>query len=278
MFGLNKVIEFLQKPFPQEETHLQTIGLISGISLFVFLFLYLFKPFGIGSLESGQFLLCLGFGGMTFLASIIYEYGIARVVGIKGGGARFTFWKWIIYFSGAMLSISLANFLFVRLVLFGDIQWALFPAMMRGTFAIGIIPIVFLGAMALVRQENKYQRISSEINLSDAAQPAAGNLAASAFGVPLKSIRYIEALQNYVKVGYINDDGQLAVKLERDTLKNALSKTENSAIVRCHRSFLVNKDAVVSTSGNAQGLLLALAECDKEIPVSRTFISGFRPK
>ena len=91
-------------------------------------------------------------------------------------------------------------------------------------------------------------------------------------------IRYIEALQNYAKIGYINSTGQLIERTERATLKSILNEVEGSPIVKCHRSFLVNREAIISTSGNAQGLLLTLSDCDKTIPVSRSYVPAFRRK
>lgn len=121
MLVFNNIKQLLGRPFPQEESIFDTIRIVAAISAFVVAFLYIFKPFGIHQLESGQFLICLGFGTVTFLASTIYEFAAVRVLKVKGGRAQFTFGKWILYVSGVMLFISLANFLFVRIALFDDI-------------------------------------------------------------------------------------------------------------------------------------------------------------
>ncbi len=272
--------QFLAKPFPQEESFLGSVRIIALICVFVVLFLYIFKPFGIHTMESKQLLICVGFGVVSFLASVLYELIIVFVLKIKGAAANFTFGKWIIYLVGVMFFISLANFLFVRIVVFGYIEWALFPYMVRGTLAIGIFPIVTMGALALLRQEKKYQTIAEEINQKDASS-SSRNLDATSkgehiFDIPLDQVRYVEAMQNYIKIGYLDTQGQLQEKMERATLKSLLAEPLNQSILRCHRSFLVNRGSIVSTSGNAQGLLLSLAGCDKQVPVSRSYISSFR--
>jgi DNA-binding LytR/AlgR family response regulator len=142
---------------------------------------------------------------------------------------------------------------------------------------IGIIPLVMIGAFSLFKQERKYQFIAREINQAKA--PASnfkhiGSL--SIFNIPTDQIKYIEAFQNYVKIGYINAEGQLKIQTERITLKEILTKTKGSSIIRCHRSYLVNKEAIVAASGNAQGLSLSLSDCDKRIPVSRSCVPVFR--
>lgn len=278
---MNTIRQFLAKPFPQEESIVESIRIAAVISLFVVFFLFVFKPFGIHQLESGQFLLCLGFGLVTFLASLVYELFVVFIVKLKAADSRFTFGKWILYFVGVMLVISFANFVFVRLVLFDDIQWALFPVMIRSVFAIGFFPTVVLGALALQRQERKYQAIADNFN-QDSASAALTAQADSAaiFGIAADRIRYIEAMQNYIRLHYLDSNGEAAVKTERSTLKNVSDRIDEIAasdtIIQCHRSFLVNRQAIRSTSGNAQGLLLELADCERQIPVSRSFIPAFR--
>ena len=274
---LNKIPALLNKPFPVEESRAVFFRITASISVFVTLFLYFFQPFGIADVESNQFWLCLGFGLSTFVGSVFYEFIIVWLFKLKGRREQFTFWKWILYVIGLIGCISVANFLYVRIVFFGFIQWDLLPAMIYGTFLIGIFPTVVLGTIALMRQEKKYQNIAAEINqkrtgISTSVNPKIPVV----LNIPVNKIRYVESLQNYVQIGHVNSDGQLVKQVERATLKAILDETNGSSIVKCHRSFLVNKEAIISTSGNAQGLLLSLADCDKLIPVSRSFVPLFK--
>ncbi|MEQ8713456.1 MAG: LytTR family DNA-binding domain-containing protein, partial [Cyclobacteriaceae bacterium] len=156
-------------------------------------------------------------------------------------------------------------------------NWEFFPQMIYSTFMIGIIPLLSIGAWTLLKGEKKYQTIAEEINQNRAA-PNTRNaeVATTLFDIPTDRIRYVEALQNYSKIGYITPQGAIKEKIERITLKDVLSEAEGSPIVKCHRSYLVNRDAVITANGNAQGLLLSLADCDKVIPVSRTWVPEFR--
>lgn len=274
---LEKTVNLLRKPFPEAETkfvYFRDLLLLSG---FVALFLYIFQPFGISTLASNQFIICLGFGVMTFLGAVIFDFIVDQILSLKGRGAQWTFGQWILNNLGIMFCISLANFLYARLLLFGYIDWRLFPQMMYGTFMVGILPLVILGGFSLLKEEKKYQRIAAEINQEEALPAHAKPLAeATVFDIPIHQIRYVEALQNYAKIGYVNPEGQLNVKTERSTLKEILAKTSQNSIVKCHRSFLVNRDAIIAAAGNAQGLSLTLSDCDKLIPVSRTLVPVFR--
>jgi hypothetical protein len=175
---LHRIKHFLCKPFPQEESIFATFKIITFISGFVVTFLFIFKPFGLHLIELGLFLLCLGFGSVAFITSFIYELLIVKVLKLKGAGSRFNFGTWILYFFGAMFCISLANFVFVRLVIFDDIQWVLFPYMLRGTFAVGVFPVLVVCALALIGQEKKYQSIAEKINQQDSIskKPSRGML------------------------------------------------------------------------------------------------------
>ncbi len=270
---------FLNKPFPQEESLAVSLKIVAAISLFVTVFLYTFKPFGLHRIESGYLWLCLGFGCVTFVTSMLYEWFVVKVIRIKGEGSHFTYGRWILYFTGAMLFISVANFLFVRMTVFGHVDWSLFPYMIRGTFAVGFFPVVAVGAWALLRQEKKYQSIASEVNRVAAEPKSADTLSeATVFGIPVDQIRFVEAMQNYVKIARVDEDGQLVETVERATLKGLSEQLAGEVLVRCHRSFFVNRDTILSTTGNAQGLLLTLADCERQVPVSRRYVTAFRRK
>jgi len=96
------------------------------------------------------------------------------------------------------------------------------------------------------------------------------------FDISVEKIRCIEAMQNYVNIAYLNVDGEFLERMERATLKSILDKELGGSVVRCHRSYIVNKTAISSISGNSQGLLISLKNCDKKIPVSRSYVSIFR--
>lgn len=268
--------KLLNKPFPQEEDWLASLRVFGLVSIFITFFLYVFTPFDMSVEENSLFMVCLGFGFMTFLGCIMFEI-FARLTGFKKIGSEFTFGRWLLYMIGTMLCISLMNFLYIRLYFFGYIRWEFFIHQVRGTFLIGLFPVFGVGMWTLLRQERKYVQIAREMNTQNADQKkdldAEG---ATLFGISISNVRYVEALQNYVKIGYVNADGLLQEQTERSTLKEILDSSQMTGLKQSHRSFLVNKNAIVDTSGNAQGLLLTLADTDRQIPVSRSKVALFR--
>lgn len=256
---------------------MDSFKLIAFISVFIVFFLYIFQPFGLHTMGDGLFVLCLKFGLITLVVSVLYELVIVKVLKIKGNDSNFTFLKWLLYMMAVMLLISVSNFIFVRIVLFDDLQWSLLPSMIRGTFAIGVFPIMIMGALALLRQEKKYQKIAVDVNDQIKANNTTTiNNDDTIFGISSEQIKYIEAMQNYINIVYVNVYGELKQKMERATLKSIVDENTAPFILRCHRSFLVNQQAIDAVSGNAQGLLLTLNGCDKMVPVSRSFVPVFR--
>ncbi len=277
---IRNLTTLLNKPFPEDESRFGKPKTALIVSIFIAFFLIIFEPFGISTLGSDRYWVCAGFGAITFFSSLVYEYAFGYAMKLKGQGQNWTYGKSIIYNLGLMLFISFANFLFARLAIFGYIIWSLLPDMIYGTFMIGIIPVIAIGAFSLLKAERRHLQLAAEINAhkSDITPETDSSHQDALFDIPVRQIRYVEALQNYVKIGFLDASGQHVTKTERATIKQILEEVKGSSIVKCHRSFLVNRDAIISTEGNAQGLLLSLSDCPSAIPVSRSFIPSFRTK
>lgn len=84
----------------------------------------------------------------------------------------------------------------------------------------------------------------------------------------LPDLLYIEADDNYSTVVWTQNGG-LQKKLLRVNLKNIESQLNNSYTFRCHRSYIVNINAIAAISGNANGYKLKIQQSDTVIPVSR---------
>lgn len=88
-------------------------------------------------------------------------------------------------------------------------------------------------------------------------------------------LRYVESVDNYVAVHWLNGDVAQKTVL-RSTLKDvATALGQHPQFFRCHRAFLVNLSAVVHADGNARGYQLTLKGVNQTVPVSRSFLSAF---
>ena len=62
----------------------------------------------------------------------------------------------------------------------------------------------------------------------------------------------------------------------RTTIKFLSEQLSQFGMIRTHRSYLVNPDAVSKVTGNAQGLKLSLRDSEAIVPVSRKYIEVVR--
>jgi DNA-binding LytR/AlgR family response regulator len=148
----------------------------------------------------------------------------------------------------------------------------------------GVIPIalttLFLKAQML--QENLREAIKTNQELqkiqvlkkeSKESIKAANNITlysdtSESLTFNLPDLLFIEADDNYSTVMW-KEAGALQKKLLRVNLKNIESQLDNSFMLRCHRSYIVNVNAISAISGNTNGYKLKINGSDFSIPVSR---------
>ena len=87
----------------------------------------------------------------------------------------------------------------------------------------------------------------------------------------LDEFLFAESDNNYTTFYRKGEEG-VVKDLLRVSIKNAAQQlSEIDEIVRCHRSYLVNKKQITNISGNARSLTVELKNLDRPIPVSRSF-------
>ncbi len=84
----------------------------------------------------------------------------------------------------------------------------------------------------------------------------------------VKDLLYVEASDNYSTV-YWRDETGLQKKMLRVNLKSIESQLDSTDVVRCHRSFIVNINAIQQVEGNTNGYRLSIRDSDVMVPVSR---------
>jgi len=267
---VKQLIYFLKRPYPEQKDNQSYLLGIALISIFITLFLFTFQPFDLHLASDHPFIVCLGFGVITFIVSILYDFILHRVFHVKTKGQEYTLGKWIVITMGLILVIGIANYLFLDYLL--QFHYVSLGNMILSTFLVGLFPLVFLGSMAVVKGERKYEAIAEDINQRP---PRPDDKSIQVFGIDSNHIRYVEAMQNYIRLWYLEND-TLVNKTERSTLSTFEDQIKSTALKRCHRSYIVNPSMIQKVTGNAQGLQLKLKDVKETIPVSRKFVDDFR--
>jgi DNA-binding LytR/AlgR family response regulator len=148
----------------------------------------------------------------------------------------------------------------------------------------GVIPIalttLFLKAQMLqenlreaIKTNQELQKIQTLKKESKESIKTANNITlysdtSESLTFNLPDLLFIEADDNYSTVMW-KEAGALQKKLLRVNLKNIESQLDNSFMLRCHRSYIVNVNAISAISGNTNGYKLKINGSDFSIPVSR---------
>jgi len=260
---------FLNKPFPGPDSIWTEVKGMLIAALIVFLFLYLFKPFGMSSYQCSVLALTLKFGLVSLVASLFYFLLTTFVLKIHKDIESWTMKRWIIDMLLMILCIAVANYIFVLYHYKVSFSLDGLANMLLSTLMVAVFPVVFFGYKKQLRLERANTR--SAQSFSDHLDtPLRETNSDSPF------ILAVESMQNYVHV-YSVANGMLEKETVRMTLSSALEEYKNQGLMKCHRSFLVNPSQIEKVEGNAQGLKLTLSHKESPvIPVSRTYISSIK--
>ncbi len=87
---------------------------------------------------------------------------------------------------------------------------------------------------------------------------------------------YIQSADNYIEINYLEED-ILKKELIRNSLKNIEEMLNDSPIIRCHRSFMLNTQKIESAKKTTAGFEVKLRNIsDTIIPVSRSYVSELK--
>ena len=281
---MHSFFQKFKEPFPSSESPREHFIITLCISVFIAAFLFLFRPFGAENNAGEYFLVCLGFGFVTFFFMASFELVIPKIFRLEMDLPSWTLFKWIIYALTMICWIAFGNLAFIEITNPGrQMYWdAWLMTAIPQTLAIGIFPIVFYGLITQMRManKNKEQAQKIEITAPEKSKSTINFTVASDAEMTLTEdeLLYVQAMQNYVAV--VHWDGEKIEKtLVRSTLQSLYQviASQSDVVKRCHRSFLVNTQAVTAIEGNAQGLKLSLRHVDDfAVPVSRGFIDDLR--
>ena len=242
---------------------------------FVFAFLFIFRPFGLGSVFPQGLPVIAGYGIVT-----ISVMALLNLLALAAP-SFFREENWTV---GREIAWVLLNIVLIALVNAwysvvagvtppGNIQLLRFAGY---TLAVGLIPVSVLVIVKENLLARKFSMASEKINnvFSQPPEPELPVLIRiNAGGTEILEIDsdkfyYIRSAGNYVEVHFM-ENGTPSRRVLRSTLKLVIASINHPRIIRCHKSFLVNLDKVDEVTGNAQGYSLHLRDVNFQVPVSR---------
>jgi len=278
---------WLYKPFPLIESLKDQMFMALLAGLVVFLFLAVFQPFGISTEHEGIFKHLAGYGLITTIVVAICFFLTSRLLPNSVYKDNWTIGKNVILILIILILISILNFIYGQYVsdqiyMQGIVQ-TYTPGLILWifmTFSVGIFPVFFIIYIAEKRLFKRNKRIAGELNkgIYNSGFNNKGTQISLDLGknisLEINSAKFICVQAeggNYSTVFWI-DNSDIKKQIFRITLQNFMEQVDSDInIIRCHKSYIVNRNHVESVVGNARSLLLRINGLDFEVPVSRSF-------
>ena len=271
---------WLNKPYPLIERTLNKLLLVLGFGLFTYIFLLIYKPFGAPALGDNQVWVLLGFGVMVSLGLSISYFLLPVVFKSLFDQKNWQIKKEILYICFSFFIISLLNYFYNDAMSWANTTAHSFLDFLGITFSVGIFPLiilVFLTEIYLNRKNNQQaenlnqQRDPESITSSKSFTIISDTLKSEPLQLDLERFLFAVSDNNYTTFFYQNE-GKTQRQLLRISLKKVAEQLSDfEEIIRCHRSYVVNKQKILKISGNARSLTLKLEGTDEAVPVSRSF-------
>jgi hypothetical protein len=290
----------LTKPYPTDLSLQTRWKMAIGFSLFVFIFLLIFQPFGLASYPRNLVAVTFGYGIVCFTIMLVTNILIPKTFPTYFIEENWTTGKELAFTAFNICSIGIANGIFSAFIGIGFLNLQTLAIYLLYTLAVGVFPVsIFIMAKQSFLR-NRFEKNSERFNqlLKEEKLPEHPPIDTQApaeiitifsenqkdeLKLQLSNLLFIQAADNYIEVHYLEQQ-----KLKKVLIRNSLKQIEQDLIqhpvlFRCHKSFLVNIKKISSFSGNAQGYRLHFKETVFKVPVSRKLnekvqgLFAFRP-
>lgn len=282
----------LKRPYYYNRSNKNSLIQALGFGLFIFLFLLFFQPFQIDQAGFNTVLLSAGFGLVTGITMIVLNVLIPSITPNFFNEGKWNIGREILWTMINISSIGLINFIYFSIGIVQHFTWVTLWWFQIITFIIGLFPLSFYilwrerherkqfdqNAQTLNQQLNLHIPNKKQSNQKELTIQIYGLNAGENLHLSIDQFYYIKASDNYLEVFYMNEKG-MARTIIRNTLKSLETGLQQYPILfRCHKSYLVNMEKVISISGNAQGYKLDLGIDSTSIPVSRQYNDFIRDR
>lgn len=276
MFLMKKIPGYLLGKF-------QLIGTVTFSTLFALVFLIIYIPFsetawfGLGASTMFAMTLIFGCGTILFLSlsrSLMYRSkGLFEM-------SWLTYLIWCI--TEIVIICAMYSWMTVTIAASEESWWAIFGrSLMYGTIAIGVPYIISGMFFAIIDRDNTIKLMNYENVVTDeVSKPDAqmqritlfDNSGTLKLSVSPDNLLYIEADDNYIKVWYTDNRGELKQYMLRCRLKTVEESFKGSGLVRCNRKYIVNIKKVATLRKEGDGYLLDLVNEEiPPLPVTKTY-------
>ena len=276
------LISWLQKPYPflEQSKDKWTLAVCSGV--FVALFLIVFQPFDAIKITQYKLVFLAGFGLCVCIGIIVNYFILPRLFTRLFNAEQWQIQNEIVYILWTLMLITCLNYLYNTYIGANIAKYKSLWEFFGITVAIGIFPVViltfFIERKLNERNSSDAKRLSKSLtdkNIEESTSKRiriiSDSLKAQPLDLDLNDFLFATSDNNYTTIFY-SENNELKRQLLRLSLKNLEDQlSDYASFIRCHRSYIVNKDKITSVTGNARSLVLQVKDYNGTIPVSRSF-------
>ena len=241
-------------------------ALMIPFSFLVFVLIY--RPFDLDEfLDMNRGLYAFNLTMLSCIIMIILL--ITRIILYLLRGHLYLSMGWYIFWC-SMEVLEIANFVTLYLWLMLQHTKPYLEVLELSVFTLSFIlifPYVIIGLSLKLSEKNQHTETEPKTRMR--FLDTHGNLK---LVVQSENVLYISAEENYVRIFYL-EKGKEKTFLLRNSMKNLEEFCQKFGLIRCHRSYVINKEHVKSLRKDKEGYILAeLNSAEKpHIPVSKRY-------
>lgn len=280
------MLTYLKRPSPIDYTTKLRLILSLGIPLFIFGFLFIFRPFGLfEEAEISPILATAGFGLIAFLCVAFMLFGWSNFW-MKRMGSNWSIGYELFAIFLLVSQIGVLNHVFIVEIVCNQYYanhslLSSFLISLGMTYAVAFFPVAFILILYEANWRGQDNFIPSQNQPHDSNEIIStiiveGQTKENAIELSSESFLFAKAAGNYVEF-YSQMNGDLRKDLQRITmakLEDLFMKNEFPAL-KTHRGYIINLKKVLHFEGNAQGYSLDFGAGIEKVPVSRKQIPDF---
>lgn len=276
-------MNFLKKPYPFNDDLKRNAKLIFVITVSIFVFLYLFQPLDISSLENRDKLyLIIGLAIITFLGLSGHLLVMPSMFPKIFLRREWKIWKEIVWNSWMLFTISFGYFLSYRLLGILEVDFY----MIIKLILIAVFPLTLLIVFNQHRLLKIHLKNANELNAklkeskndTDRLVHFDSEYQKDKLSMKARLLLLIRSADNYIEI-FWKDGDTINSRMVRSTLTKAQDLlSEYNYVFKCHRSYIVNIKFIDRVEGNSQGYRLFIENIDFEIPVSKMAVDQLKEK
>jgi hypothetical protein len=269
------------KPYPFNDDLKYNSKIIFFTSLGIFVFLFLFQPFDIGTLPTRQkYYLMTGFAVITFLALSLHLLIIPSLFSKKFSSSEWSIKKEILWNLWILFTILTGYFFltkFLETMKFGF-------SMVIMLVLTAVIPLSVLIIVNHNRMLRYHLKVADELNKklkeSKSVQEKIvyfdSDYQKDSLAIKVNSLLLIRSANNYIEI-FWKENNKINSQMVRCSMVNAEEiLKEHKFIFKCHRSYIINITHIDRIEGNSQEYKLFFESISFPIPVSKNLVTKLK--